>query len=62
MMAAMIKPRKASPISPSPRPTEPLPLADIADRVDAIDWPRISRELDDHGNAVIERLLSASEC
>ena len=61
-MAAMIKRCKASPISPAPRPAEPLPLAGIADRVDAIDWPRISRDLDDRGNAVIERLLSATEC
>ena len=58
----MVKRRGASPIDPSSRDRGPLPMADIADRVGAIDWRRISQDLDDHGNAVIERLLSASEC
>jgi len=34
----------------------------IADRVVSSDWPRLSQDLDDHGNAVIERLLTAAEC
>ena len=36
--------------------------ADVERRVDAIDWPRAEANLDAFGNAVIERLLSASEC
>jgi hypothetical protein len=62
MIAAMIKPCTASPMDSSPRPTQPLPPAHTAERVEAIDWPSLSQGLDDHGNAVIERLLSASEC
>ena len=34
----------------------------VAERMAAIDWPRIARELDDHGNAVIAGTLTASEC
>ena len=34
----------------------------IAQRVTAEDWRRVSRDLDDHGNAVLARLLTASEC
>jgi hypothetical protein len=33
-----------------------------ADRVQAIDWARVSAELDAHGNAVTERLISREEC
>ena len=33
-----------------------------AKRIDAIDWPRVSAELDDRGSAVIEKLLSPAEC
>jgi uncharacterized protein len=38
------------------------PGATIAARLGAIVWPRVSQDLDDHGNAVVERLLSAPEC
>src|SRR5215217_644333 len=34
----------------------------IPDRVHAIDWQRVSQDLDEQGSAVIERLLSPSEC
>ena len=34
----------------------------VADRVAALDWPRISTDLDNYGNAVIDNLLSAAEC
>jgi hypothetical protein len=34
----------------------------IADRVDALDWERVSEELDAQGSAMIERLLTAQEC
>src|SRR5215469_8834377 len=61
-MAVMVRRCRASPIDPWSRSSGPLPSADIADRVGAIDWPRISQDLDDRGNAVIERLLTASEC
>jgi len=39
-------------------PREPA----IADRVRALDWQRLSQDLDAHGNAMIERLLTRSEC
>jgi hypothetical protein len=35
---------------------------DIAERVTAIDWKRISTELDAEGSAVIEELISPTEC
>ena len=35
---------------------------DITTRVRAFDWPRVASDLDAHGNAVLEGLLSASEC
>lgn len=35
---------------------------DIAPRVAAMDWRRVSQDLDDHGNAILARLLTASEC
>ena len=34
----------------------------VADRVAATDWDRVARDLDDRGNAVLERLLSADAC
>src|SRR5689334_18234755 len=34
----------------------------IAHRIGSINWPRISRDLDDHGSAVIESVLTAAEC
>jgi hypothetical protein len=34
----------------------------IADRVAAIDWPRLSAGLDDHGCAVVENLLPPETC
>jgi uncharacterized protein len=40
------------------------PLAsrsDMAERLSRIDWERVSRDLDAHGSAVIERLLSPKE-
>jgi hypothetical protein len=62
MMAVMSRLHQASPVDPSPQPSGPPPVADVADRVGAIDWRSVSRDLDDHGNAVIEGLLSAAEC
>jgi uncharacterized protein len=42
------------------------PLVDLstswAARADAIDWPRVARDLDARGTATVERLLSAHEC
>ncbi len=35
---------------------------DVAERVKAIDWKRISTELDAEGSAVIENLISPAEC
>jgi hypothetical protein len=34
----------------------------IADRVNRLDWPRITRDLDDYGNAVLPAILSSPEC
>ena len=36
--------------------------ADIASRVDAIDWASVTRDLDAHGSAVIGRLISPAQC
>ena len=36
--------------------------ADVAARVDAIDWQRIGAELDAEGSAVVERLLAPAAC
>jgi hypothetical protein len=33
-----------------------------AERVNALDWQRISQELDSQGSAILERLISADEC
>jgi uncharacterized protein len=38
------------------------PPSPIATRVEAIDWPHVSAELDSHGCAVIEKLLSPQQC
>src|SRR5580693_1998639 len=36
--------------------------ANALSRIQTLDWERISRELDDRGNALLERILSANEC
>src|SRR2546423_15057727 len=38
------------------------PAVDIASRVDACEWPRISADLDAHGWALLPAFLTASEC
>jgi hypothetical protein len=38
------------------------PSGTIGDRVAALDWGRVSEELDARGNAVMERLLSPAAC
>jgi hypothetical protein len=38
------------------------PAADIDNRVSAIDWTKTSAHLDDHGWAMIEKMLGADEC
>ena len=43
---------------PAPNGTAP----DISKRIDGYDWQALADELDAHGNAVIERLLSPEEC
>jgi hypothetical protein len=52
-MTAMVKPH-ALQTSDGPH--------SIARRMGSIDWLRISRDLDDHGNAVIGSVLTAAEC
>jgi hypothetical protein len=34
----------------------------VAERIKALDWQRVSQDLDTEGSAVIERLLSPNEC
>jgi uncharacterized protein len=41
---------------------DPAPQSPIAERVDAIDWTRISAELDAQGCVVIEQLLTQQQC
>jgi hypothetical protein len=36
--------------------------ANALSRIQTLDWERISWELDDHGNAILERILSVNEC
>jgi hypothetical protein len=36
--------------------------SDVASRVEAIDWDRVSGDLDARGNATIERLITPAEC
>jgi uncharacterized protein len=40
----------------------PAPQSTIATRVDAIDWTRISADLDEQGSAMIEQLLTTQQC
>jgi hypothetical protein len=39
-----------------------VPSASIEERVAAIDWPRVSQDLDAEGHAIIKRILSRDEC
>jgi hypothetical protein len=38
------------------------PVEELADRIGAIDWDRVSQELDARGSAMLEGLLSPEEC
>jgi hypothetical protein len=38
------------------------PVEELADRIGAIDWHRVSQELDARGSAMLEGLLSPEEC
>jgi hypothetical protein len=38
------------------------PAKSITDRITTIDWKRVEQDLDEQGSAVIDRLLSPSEC
>ena len=42
--------------------TQIVTVRNVADRVGAIDWGRVSGDLDESGTAKLERLLSAVEC
>jgi uncharacterized protein len=37
-------------------------VANIEARIDQLDWPTISQQLDGHGNAVLPEILSSEEC
>ena len=39
-----------------------LTLPDNTARLNALDWPRISQDLDTHGSAVLDRLIAPDEC
>ena len=53
-IVAMTAPAKAA--------IRPVPSADIAARVDAIDWARAETDLDAQGCAVLKHLLTPDEC
>ena len=38
------------------------PVRGVSSRVQGLDWERLSRDLDAHGNAVVEKLLTPPEC
>ena len=38
------------------------PVKSITDRIATIDWKRVEQDLDEQGSAIIDRLLSPSEC
>jgi len=38
------------------------PATDVASQMKALDWERVATDLDAHGNAMIESLLSPEEC
>ena len=42
--------------------TSPVSPTSIPERVKGLDWEHVSHELDAHGSAMIERLLSLDEC
>jgi len=46
---------------PSQTDTNPL-LSTASDHIKAIDWDRVSHELDSHGNSVLDGFLSPDEC
>ena len=39
-----------------------LTLPDNTARLNVLDWPRISQDLDTHGSAVLDRLIAPDEC
>ncbi len=39
-----------------------IPARNAVTRITTLDWERISRDLDDQGSAILERVLSANEC
>lgn len=43
-------------------PSDVTAASSVSDRVNAVDWPAMSGELDAHGCAVLKSLLSADEC
>jgi hypothetical protein len=42
--------------------TRGIPAATIVDRLSAVDWTAVSKELDEHGCALLQGMLSAAEC
>jgi hypothetical protein len=42
--------------------TSPVSPTSISERVQGLDWERVAHELDAHGSAMLERLLSLDEC
>jgi len=44
------------------KPTRHIPANDIADRLSALDWPAVSKELDEQGCALIASILNPAQC
>jgi hypothetical protein len=44
------------------RTSATIPAQDVVGRIASLDWKRISRDLDAHGSAILERVLSTDEC
>ncbi len=41
---------------------DPSPATDAVERINTLDWERVSQNLDAHGNAILEHVLSEDEC
>jgi hypothetical protein len=42
--------------------TGSIPATDAVERINTVDWERVSQDLDAQGNAILDHVLSADEC
>jgi hypothetical protein len=42
--------------------TGSMPATDAVERINTVDWERVSQDLDAQGNAILDHVLSADEC